>query len=165
MHLVYPQIFCITIVFDYSWNDCKIQEKLETMAIQNFGGVNRLHYGLCENGEQGNTVEHWFQEPLYNKILSITNGIPCPRNSTMWKTTLMKRNLLIVDTICQSLGPSLYRGSTVDQFNQFLAWLARVCTLHLVHCRVQSKDSLIEAELSKTIGIYKQARHINGWTV
>ena len=58
MHLVYPQIFCITIVFDYSWNDCKIEEKLETMAIQNFGGVNRVHYGLCENGEQGNTVEH-----------------------------------------------------------------------------------------------------------
>lgn len=77
----------------------------------------------------------------------------------------MKRNLLIVDTICQSLGPSLYRASTVDQFNQFLAWLARVCTFHLVHCRVQSKDSLIEAELSKTIGISKQARHINGWPV
>ena len=38
MHLVYPKIFRKTIVFDYSWNDCKIQEKLETMAMQNFGG-------------------------------------------------------------------------------------------------------------------------------
>ena len=37
--------------------------------------------------------------------------------------------------------------------------------MHLVHCRVQSKDSLIGTELSKTIGISKQARHLNGWTV
>ena len=34
MHLVYPLKFCITIVFDFSWDDCNTQEKLETMVMQ-----------------------------------------------------------------------------------------------------------------------------------
>ena len=43
MHLVYPppqkkKKICITIVFDFSWDDCNTQEKLETMVMQNFGG-------------------------------------------------------------------------------------------------------------------------------
>ena len=48
-----PQ-FCITIVFDFSWGDCNTQEKLETMVMLNLsegGGGNKMHYGLCENGE------------------------------------------------------------------------------------------------------------------
>ena len=28
-----------------------MREKLETMVMQNFGRVNRVRYGLCENGE------------------------------------------------------------------------------------------------------------------
>ena len=54
MHLVYLPKFCITIVFDFSSDDCNTQEKSETMAMQNFGqggGVSKLLYGLCENGE------------------------------------------------------------------------------------------------------------------
>ena len=35
MHLVYRPKFCITIVFDFSWDDCNTQEKLETMVMQN----------------------------------------------------------------------------------------------------------------------------------
>ena len=27
-----------TIVFDFSWDDCNTQEKLETIVLQNFGG-------------------------------------------------------------------------------------------------------------------------------
>ena len=54
MHLSYPDPtptkFCITIVFDFSWDDCNIQEKLDTMVMQSFKGVNKVHYGLCENG-------------------------------------------------------------------------------------------------------------------
>ena len=38
MHLVYPPRLCITIVFNFSWNDCNNQEKLETMVRQNSGG-------------------------------------------------------------------------------------------------------------------------------
>ena len=38
MPLVYPPQFCITIVFNFSWDDCNTQEKLETMVMQKFGG-------------------------------------------------------------------------------------------------------------------------------
>ena len=51
MHLVTPPNICITIALDFSWDDCNTQEKLETMAMQNFGGVNKVHYGLCESSE------------------------------------------------------------------------------------------------------------------
>ena len=54
MHLVYPPKFCITIVFEFSWDDCNTQEKLETMVMQNVGEVNEMYYGLCENGEVNN---------------------------------------------------------------------------------------------------------------
>ena len=48
MHFVYVPELCITIVFDFSWDDCNTQEKLETMYA-NFWGVNKVHYGLCES--------------------------------------------------------------------------------------------------------------------
>ena len=56
MQLVYPPPapkFYITIVLDFSLDDCNTLEKLETMVLQNFGegrGVNKVHYGLwCMN--------------------------------------------------------------------------------------------------------------------
>ena len=51
MHSVYPPKFCINIVLDFSWDDCITQEKSGTMAMHNFGGVNRVCYGLCESSE------------------------------------------------------------------------------------------------------------------
>ena len=58
MHLVYFPKFCIAIAFDFSWNDWNTQEKLKTMFMQFFffgvgggRGVNKVQYGLCENGE------------------------------------------------------------------------------------------------------------------
>ena len=48
MHLVYaPELF-ITIVFDFSWDDCNTLKKLETMYAK-FWGVNKVHYCLCES--------------------------------------------------------------------------------------------------------------------
>ena len=39
MHLVsLPPKFCLTIVFDFFWDDCNTHKKLETMEMQNFGG-------------------------------------------------------------------------------------------------------------------------------
>ena len=56
MQLVYPPPppkFYITIVLDFSLDDCNTLEKLETMVLQKFffffflgGGVNKVHYGL-----------------------------------------------------------------------------------------------------------------------
>ena len=33
-----PAQFCITIVFDFFWDECNTQEKLKTMVMQNLGG-------------------------------------------------------------------------------------------------------------------------------
>ena len=41
MYLVYPPKFCITIVFDISWDDSDTLEKLETMVMKNFRGQTR----------------------------------------------------------------------------------------------------------------------------
>ena len=32
----------MTIVFDFSWDDCNTQEELETMIMQNVVGVNKV---------------------------------------------------------------------------------------------------------------------------
>ena len=34
-----PNKCCITIVFDFTWDDCNTQEKLKTTVMQNFGGL------------------------------------------------------------------------------------------------------------------------------
>ena len=47
----YSSTFCIAIVSNFSWVLQSSQEKLKTMVRQNFGGVNKVHYGLYENGE------------------------------------------------------------------------------------------------------------------
>ena len=39
---------CITIVSNFSWVLQSSQEKLKTMVVQKFWGVNNVHYGLCE---------------------------------------------------------------------------------------------------------------------
>ena len=45
-----PPKFCITIVSNFSWVLQSSQEKSKTMVFQNWG-VNKVHYGLCENSE------------------------------------------------------------------------------------------------------------------
>ena len=67
MHLVYPPIFCITIVLDFSWDECNTQKKLKTRVMQFFfffffgggeggWGVNKVHYGQCESSEKVDTT-------------------------------------------------------------------------------------------------------------
>ena len=52
MHLVYPPKFYITIVLVFSSDDYNTQEKLGTTVMKNLGGgMNKVHYGPCENGE------------------------------------------------------------------------------------------------------------------
>ena len=42
---------CITIVFDFSWDDCNTLENLETMVVQNSEGENKVHYSLYESSD------------------------------------------------------------------------------------------------------------------
>ena len=48
-----PPNICIIAVSNFSGVLQSSQEKSKTMVIQNFGGVNTVHYGLCENGQWG----------------------------------------------------------------------------------------------------------------
>ena len=45
MHLVYPPKFCISIVFNFSWDDCNTQGKWKTKVMQNLGGGIRCIMG------------------------------------------------------------------------------------------------------------------------
>ena len=47
MHLVYPLKFCISVVFDFSWDDCNTKEKLETTVTQNLGGGGKQDVLWC----------------------------------------------------------------------------------------------------------------------
>ena len=56
MHLAYPPPppkFCITTVFDFSWDDCEIPRRnWKQWPCKILGGKQgALHYGLCENGD------------------------------------------------------------------------------------------------------------------
>ena len=48
-----PPKLCISIMFDFPWDDLNTQEKMETMVMQNLGGggVDKVHDCLCENGK------------------------------------------------------------------------------------------------------------------
>ena len=45
MHLIGPPKFCISIVFNFSWDGCNTQEKWKTKVMQNFGGQIRCIMG------------------------------------------------------------------------------------------------------------------------
>ena len=58
MHLNYPlppspppKKKYVTIVSIFSWVLQSSQDKSKAMFMQNFGGVNKVHYGLNENGQ------------------------------------------------------------------------------------------------------------------
>ena len=85
MHLVYSPKFCITIVSNFSWvlQSWVVPREIEdhTMFMQNFGGVNKVHYCLCENGQQNtsrfstemkhllqfNEMFYWLTQPMAGK--------------------------------------------------------------------------------------------------
>ena len=66
MHLVYPPKFCIIIVSNFSWVITVVPREIQDNGYAKFGGggggggagreVNRVHYGLCENGESVKSV-------------------------------------------------------------------------------------------------------------
>ena len=46
IHVVCPPKFCISIVLSFSWDDCMPKEKLKTILMQNFGGKQRVLWGI-----------------------------------------------------------------------------------------------------------------------
>ena len=90
MHFVYPQKFCLSIVFSFSLDDCKSQEKLKTMLKQIFLGVNKVHYGQCGSGEciANYSWASWFQQTekgityyfFFVSISSIPQKMNCRRH-------------------------------------------------------------------------------------
>ena len=65
-----PKILHNYIVFDFSWDNCNTQERLETMVMNGYSmggggggggkwGLNKVHYGLCENGKYWKTKRPW----------------------------------------------------------------------------------------------------------
>ena len=50
MHVVYPRKFCITIVH-FFFGITVVLREIADNGYANFGWVNKVHYGPCENGE------------------------------------------------------------------------------------------------------------------
>ena len=70
-----PHKFCLTIVFDFFWDDCNTQKILETMVGKNWWGggggkSNKMHCALCENGEW--TIKNLFSKGCLQMDLEIT---------------------------------------------------------------------------------------------
>ena len=87
MHLICPPKFCISIVFNFSWDSCNTQEKWKTKGMQKFGGrggggANKVHYGKCVSGVLRGCAGKWVKiRPLkqthnLNAILHRTDPVP-----------------------------------------------------------------------------------------
>ena len=84
---------CISIVFKFSWEDCKSQEKLETMQtvlLRKFffgvgggsgWGLNKVYYGNVKKGEcpHAHFYVHTPRPPLTKKLLFFRGSGACTR--------------------------------------------------------------------------------------
>ena len=52
MHLICPPKFCVSIVFNFSWDGCNTREKWKTKVMQCWW-ANKVHYGKCARGVSG----------------------------------------------------------------------------------------------------------------
>ena len=55
-----PITFCISIVFNFSWDDCNTKEKRKTKVMQNFGKQIRCIMGDVQVVNKTKNVEHCF---------------------------------------------------------------------------------------------------------
>ena len=51
MYFGYPPKLCITIVFDFSWDNSNTLDNLETMVMQNFGGKQGALWSIYESSD------------------------------------------------------------------------------------------------------------------
>ena len=50
MHLLCPPKFCISIVFNFSWDGCNTQGEMKNKDYAKFWGANKVHYRKCGSG-------------------------------------------------------------------------------------------------------------------
>ena len=50
MHLICRPKFCISIVFNFSWDSCDTSFEMKNNGYAKFGGANKVHYGKCGSG-------------------------------------------------------------------------------------------------------------------
>ena len=83
MHLICPPKFCISIIFNLSWDGCNIQEKWKTTwkVMQNFGGQIRCIMGDVEVTnpailtEQAWSIKYLFYCQII--VFLMHNGLSC----------------------------------------------------------------------------------------
>ena len=61
-----PPKFCITIVFSFSWDDSKFQEKLKTMVMQNFLGKKKIIVVFSKVANWINTCTAGYGNNIFN---------------------------------------------------------------------------------------------------
>ena len=54
MHLICPPKFCVSIVFNFSWDGCNTREKWKTKVMQSLGGQTRCIMGNVQVAYQAN---------------------------------------------------------------------------------------------------------------
>ena len=60
MRLVYTPKFCITLVFIFSWEYNSRPKRNLRQWLCKILGVNKVHYGLCENGKLFIAHLNWY---------------------------------------------------------------------------------------------------------
>ena len=60
MHLAYRPKFCITIVSNFSWEYNSRPKRNPGQWFSKMLGVNKVHYGLCENGKLFIAHLNWY---------------------------------------------------------------------------------------------------------
>ena len=108
---------CISIVFNFSWDDCDTQVKSETMhGYVKFWWVNKVHCGLCENADWNVT---WFSAGSGGGGLLLDDS----KSGLVW--TKIGWELLFC-TLITFLGTRLYSCSV----SMCVFMLFRQCILH-----------------------------------
>ena len=69
MNLICPPKFCISIVFNFSWDGCNTQEKWNTNVIQNFGGQIRCIMGGVQVAYKQALTNNWSLENMTKNVL------------------------------------------------------------------------------------------------
>ena len=67
IRLICPSKYCISIVFNFSWDGCNTQEKCKTKVMKNFG-ASKVHYGRSASGEclpYGSIIGYIISESIY----------------------------------------------------------------------------------------------------